>query len=66
VIFVYDISNKQTFTKLEIWLEEVDAHSPDAVKMVIGNKIDRVGPIQLVHFFYFCHIVSDIFTMYRV
>jgi hypothetical protein len=50
-----------------MWLEEVDAHSStNAVKMVIGNKIDRVGPIQLFHFFFFCHIVADIFTMYRV
>ncbi|KAJ9594196.1 hypothetical protein L9F63_014356 [Diploptera punctata] len=42
-ILVYDVSNKQTFAKLETWLDELDTYSTKSniVKMVVGNKIDR-------------------------
>jgi Ras-related protein Rab-18 len=53
VILVYDISNLQTFTKLETWLDELDTHSANnTVKMVVGNKVDRVGLIQLFPIFF--------------
>lgn len=47
-ILVYDVSNKQTFTKLETWLDELDTYSTknNIVKMVVGNKIDKVGYMQ--------------------
>jgi Ras-related protein Rab-18 len=53
-ILVYDVTNLQTFTKLEAWLEELDMYSRknNVVKMVVGNKIDRVGSIQCFHIFY--------------
>ncbi|VDO11928.1 unnamed protein product [Brugia timori] len=39
---VYDVSNRQTFERLSHWMNEVDTYSTktDAVKMLIGNKID--------------------------
>ncbi|KDR14057.1 ras-related protein Rab-18-B-like [Zootermopsis nevadensis] len=42
-ILVYDVSNIQTFQKLETWLEELDTYSTknNIVKMVVGNKIDK-------------------------
>ncbi|VDN90594.1 unnamed protein product [Brugia pahangi] len=42
VICVYDVSNRQTFERLSHWMNEVDTYSTktDAVKMLIGNKID--------------------------
>ncbi|XP_069700470.1 ras-related protein Rab-18-B-like [Periplaneta americana] len=42
-ILVYDVSTKQTFTKLETWLDELDTYSTknNIVKMVVGNKIDK-------------------------
>uniref|UniRef100_A0A0R3RL10 Ras-related protein Rab-18 n=1 Tax=Elaeophora elaphi TaxID=1147741 RepID=A0A0R3RL10_9BILA len=45
VICVYDVSNRQTFEKLGHWMNEVDTYSTkmDAVKMLIGNKIDIVS-----------------------
>lgn len=44
VILVYDVNNANTFSKLETWLSELDTYSTknDIVKMVVGNKIDRV------------------------
>ena len=44
VILVYDVTNRQTFEKLDNWLKEVEAYStkPDIVKMLIANKIDKV------------------------
>ena len=45
VILVYDVSNRNTFTKLDMWLNELDTYSTktDIVKMLVGNKIDRVS-----------------------
>ncbi|XP_077978419.1 ras-related protein Rab-18-like [Glandiceps talaboti] len=42
VILVYDVSNKQTFQKLDMWLNELDTFSTksDIIKMLVGNKID--------------------------
>lgn len=42
---VYDTSNRDTFNKLEEWLNEVEVYSTkrDIIKMLVGNKIDKVG-----------------------
>ena len=44
IIFAYDVTRKDTFKSLqELWMSEVDMYStiPDAIKMVVGNKVDR-------------------------
>jgi len=43
VILVYDVSSKQSFTKLDAWLNELETFSTkhDMIKMLVGNKIDR-------------------------
>jgi len=42
VVLVYDVSSRTTFSKLEMWLNEVDTYvtRKDVVKMLVGNKID--------------------------
>ncbi|CAG5897075.1 unnamed protein product [Menidia menidia] len=42
VILVYDVTKRDTFTKLENWLNELETYSTrnDIVKMLVGNKID--------------------------
>lgn len=44
-ILVYDVSNAQSFMKLENWLNELDTYSTKSniVKMIVGNKIDVVS-----------------------
>ena len=41
---VYDVSAKQSFGALEVWLNELDTYASkkDIVKMLVGNKIDIV------------------------
>ncbi|KAK7078213.1 Ras-related protein Rab-18 [Halocaridina rubra] len=43
VILVYDVTNRNTFAKLDMWLNELDTYSTktDIVKMLVGNKIDK-------------------------
>ncbi|XP_077360697.1 ras-related protein Rab-18-B-like [Festucalex cinctus] len=43
VILVYDVTKRDTFTKLENWLNELETYTTrnDIVKMLVGNKIDR-------------------------
>jgi Ras-related protein Rab-18 len=47
VIFfiVYDVSNRDTFDALNTWWNEVNTYcsSPDVVKMIVGNKVDKVN-----------------------
>ncbi|KAF6720380.1 Ras-related protein Rab-18-B [Oryzias melastigma] len=43
VILVYDVSRRDSFTKLENWLNELETYTTrnDIVKMLVGNKIDK-------------------------
>ena len=44
VILVYDVSSQESFEGLEVWLNELDTYATkkDLVKMLVGNKIDKV------------------------
>jgi len=48
VILVYDVSNRATFTKLDMWLNELETYTtnPDIVKMLVGNKIDKENVVS--------------------
>lgn len=41
-ILVYDVSNYNTFARLETWLNELEIYSTkrNIIKMIVGNKID--------------------------
>ena len=40
-VMVYDISKKATLSNLKTWNDMFEEHQmPDAVKVVVGNKID--------------------------
>ena len=41
---VYDTSSRETFEKLEEWLNEIEMYSTkkDIIKMLVGNEIDKV------------------------
>ncbi|XP_058038196.1 ras-related protein Rab-18 isoform X2 [Ahaetulla prasina] len=43
VILVYDVTRRDTFTKLDNWLTELETYCTryDIVKMLVGNKIDK-------------------------
>ncbi|XP_041959494.1 ras-related protein Rab-18-B [Alosa sapidissima] len=43
VILVYDVTKRDTFTRLENWLNELETYCTrnDLVKMLVGNKIDK-------------------------
>jgi Ras-related protein Rab-18 len=46
VILVYDVTNRESFEHLrDTWLQELDTYAGDTkpIKMVVGNKIDRVS-----------------------
>ncbi|XP_041102965.1 ras-related protein Rab-18 [Polyodon spathula] len=45
VILVYDVTRRDTFTKLDNWLNELETYCTrnDLVKMLVGNKIDKEG-----------------------
>jgi len=42
VILVYDVSNRESFEALPRWLGELEIYvSPEVVKIVVGNKLDK-------------------------
>ena len=42
IIIVYDVTDKQSFNRLEHWMEEIDKRVRlDPVRIVVGNKCDR-------------------------
>ncbi len=47
-LIVYDVSNRETFEALPRWLEELDTYvPPEVVKIVVGNKLDKVRAVRL-------------------
>ncbi|MEQ2209794.1 Ras- protein Rab-18 [Xenoophorus captivus] len=42
---VYDVTRRDSFTKLENWLNELETYTTrnDIVKMLVGNKIDKAS-----------------------
>jgi len=50
----YDVTRRETFTNLsEIWAKEIDLYStnPECVKMLVGNKVDKVSFIDFFIFY---------------
>lgn len=43
-ILVYDVNSRQSFDRLDPWIQELNTYSTKSniVKMLIGNKIDKV------------------------
>ena len=40
-LLIFDITNKETFNKLEIWIKDIIQNTPpDCILMIIGNKSD--------------------------
>lgn len=48
---VYDVTRRETFTKLDNWLNELETYCTrnDLVKMLVGNKIDRVSVFLVMY-----------------
>jgi len=46
---VYDVTERDTFNSLEMWLTELDTYATkkDLVKMLVGNKIDKVDLLYI-------------------
>lgn len=42
---MYDVSSRQSFEGLDVWLNELDTYATkkDLIKMLVGNKIDKVS-----------------------
>ncbi|CAH8833042.1 unnamed protein product [Trichobilharzia szidati] len=43
-VFVYDVSNRESFEHLGSWMEELKtyADNPNMIKLLVGNKIDSI------------------------
>jgi len=43
IIIVYDVTNEESFKNVDFWLSEIKKYGlPDIVKILIGNKSDRI------------------------
>jgi len=43
VLVVYDISSRESFSKVSNWLKEIDSYGrPDVQKILLGNKCDLI------------------------
>ena len=48
-MLVYDVSKRETFENLKMWLDEVEQFSvgggKDVVKLLVGNKVDQIRAV---------------------
>lgn len=45
---VYDVTRRDTFANLsDVWAKELELYSTtqDCIKILVGNKVDRVSPV---------------------
>mmetsp|Transcript_9388 Transcript_9388/g.17040 ORF Transcript_9388/g.17040 Transcript_9388/m.17040 type:complete len:348 (+) Transcript_9388:124-1167(+) len=48
IYLVYDITNRASFEAIPRWIEKINQNShPNAVRSLIGNKLDKVGKRQV-------------------
>jgi hypothetical protein len=49
---VYDVCSRQSFSRLDAWFDELETYATNTniVKMLIGNKIDKVTPFFVIRF----------------
>lgn len=49
IILVYDVSRRETFDSLQMWLQEVEQYAMgggrEVVKLLVGNKIDKTREV---------------------
>lgn len=43
IIFVYDVSEPETFENVRQWIREADSYNRSVVKMLVANKVDLPG-----------------------
>ena len=43
ILFVYDITNRNTFENIKDWIKDSEAHDTGFAKLLVGNKIDLEG-----------------------
>lgn len=49
MILVYDVANRESFDALPRWYSELETYvHPKVVKMVVGNKVDKVRPYLML------------------
>lgn len=50
ICLVYDVTRKETFDSLNMWLQEVEQFSmgggKEVVKLLVGNKVDQARVVQ--------------------
>lgn len=49
---MYDVCSRQSFSRLDAWFDELETYATNTniVKMLIGNKIDKVTPFFVIPF----------------
>ncbi|CAL5992798.1 Rab1a [Hexamita inflata] len=46
IMMVYDVTNRESFESIEMWLREINIHAgTDVVKLLVGSKIDKEGRV---------------------
>ena len=51
VLLVYDVTNRETFTDLKVWMTSIRAHAVENIKMVlVANKVDDLEGREVSRF----------------
>lgn len=53
-LLVYDVTRRETFTNLsKTWAKELERYctDPDSIKILVGNKVDRVRSLTTTFYY---------------
>ena len=42
IIFIYDVTRRETFDEIPDWKTEADTHAPNCASLLVANKVDMV------------------------
>lgn len=64
-ILVYDVTRRNTFTKLRDWLAELENNltNDNAVVMIVGNKIDKVSILNELNYLVSSYKLNSTLTL---
>ena len=40
IIWIYDVTDSETYSKLSYWLTNISKHAPNSIGTIVGNKVD--------------------------
>ena len=54
IFVVYDITDRQSYDRIDTWMQHIEAHASDNVrKIILGNKVDMAEKDRVLTYIFY-------------